>query len=316
MPDQPGSEWWQQASGRSGRIGQPPSSPHPSVDHQAQPPQASAQSSSAGDQSSTAGQNRPWRKKYRAAIILAAIGLLLFLATVWLYPSATQLPVPPASTLAIEASQPVGIIQYEVDQLSSTIAEMKVTVQLPVDAPLPPAGTTTVELVVSPPIGVSFETCPASTCVSEPSGVTSEKVLLAFKPLSNANGETGISFADFLVRAHNLGGTYNDVNASVVAPAVIYHGSGTPTLLTQYNIPDASSYDWSVFPVEFANATFATWNEPVTGGQISARVADGVDYANQSKDNYHTFLAGVILGAAVGAGLASLQEVLHANDPK
>lgn len=195
-------------------------------------------------------------------------------------------------------------------------SEMKVTVQRPVDAPLPPAGTTTVELVVSPPIGVSFETCPASTCVSEPSGVTSEKVLLAFKPLSNANGKTGISFADFFVRAHNLGGTYNDVNASAVAPAVIYHGSGTLTLLTQYNIPHASSYDWSVFPAEFANATFATWNEPVTGGQISARVADGVDYANQSKDNYHTFLAGVILGAAVGAALASLQEVLNANDPK
>lgn len=241
---------------------------------------------------------------------------MLFLVTVWLYPSTTQLPVPPASTLAIEASQPVGIIQYEVDQVSSAIAEMKVTVQLPVNAPLPPAGTTTVELVVSPPIGVSFETCPGSTCVSEPDGVTSEKVPLTFKVLSNANGNTGIAFADFFVRAHSLGGTYNDVNASVVAPEVIYQGSGTPTLLTQYNIPNASSYDWSVFPVEFASASFATWNEPVTGGQISARVADGIDFANQSKDNYHTFLAGVILGAAVGAALAAIQEVLHANDPK
>jgi len=241
---------------------------------------------------------------------------VLFLLTVWLYPATTQLPVPPASTVAIEAQQPVAIIQYEVDQVSSAIAEMEVTVQLPVNAPLPPAGTTTVGLVVSPPIGVSFETCPASTCVSEPDGVTSEKVLLAFKLLSNANGKTGIALADFFVRAHGLGGTYNDVNASVVAPAVIYHGSGTPTLLTQYNIPGASSYDWSVFPVEFAGKTFATWNEPITGGQIPARVADGVDYANQSKDNYHTFLAGVILGAAVGAALAALQELLHANDPK
>ena len=125
---------------------------------------------------------------------------------------------------------------------------------------------------------------------------------MAFKVLSNAIGKTGIAFADFFVRAQSLGGTYNDVNASVVAPEVIYQGSGTPTLLTQYNIPDASSYDWSVFPVEFANATFATWNEPVTGGQIPARVADGVDYTNQSKDNYRVFLAGVILGAAVGGG--------------
>jgi hypothetical protein len=316
MPDQPDSEWWQQAAARPGRVDQPPSSPPPSAAHQGQPPQASAQSPSAGDQSSTSRRKLPWRKKYRAAMILAAVGLVLFLVTVWLYPSTTQLPVPPASTLAIEASQPVAIIQYEVDQVSSGIAEMKVTVQLPVNAPLPPAGTTTVELVVSPPIGVSFETCPAPACVSEPHGVTSEKVLLAFKVLSNANGNTGVALADFFVHAHSLGGTYNDVNASVVAPAVTYQGSGTPTLLTQYNIPDASSYDWSVFPVEFASATFATWNEPVTGGQISARVADGVNYANQSKDNYHTFLAGVILGAAVGAALTALQEVLTVNDPK
>jgi hypothetical protein len=173
MPDQPGGEWWQQTSGRPGRAGQPPSSPPPSVAHQGQPPQASAPSSSAGHQSSTSGRKLPWRKKYRAAIILAAVGLVLFLVTVWLYPSTTQLPVPPASTLAIEASQPVAIIQYEVDQVSPAIAEMKVTVQLPVNAPLPPAGTTTVELVVSPPIGVSFETCPVPACVSESNGVTS-----------------------------------------------------------------------------------------------------------------------------------------------
>ena len=103
---------------------------------------------------------QPWRKKYRTAIILAAIGLVLFLVTVWLYPSTTQLPVPSFSTLAVEASQPVGIIQYEVDQVSSSIAEMKLSVELPVNAPLPPAGTTTVELIVSPPIGVSFKHLP------------------------------------------------------------------------------------------------------------------------------------------------------------
>jgi len=138
-------------------------------------------------------------------------------------------------------------------------------------------------------------------------------VLLGFRPFTSPNGTSGIAFADFYVRAHSFGGTHNDVNASVVAPAVIYHGSGTPTLLTQYNIPDAARYDWSVFPLDFASSTFATWSEPVTSGQISARVADGTDFANQGKDNYHTFLAGVILGLAGGALLTALQETLDAN---
>jgi hypothetical protein len=244
---------------------------------------------------------------------LAVISLVLFLVTAGLYPSTTQLPVPLSSTLALQTTQPVASITYEVDQVSSSVAEMKITILLPVGAPFPPANTPIVGLVVSPPIGTSFTTCPAPMCKSESNGVSSWKVLLGFRPFTSPNGTSGIAFADFYVRAHSFGGTYNDVNASVVAPAVIYHGSGTPTLLTQYNIPDAARYDWSVFPLDFASSTFATWSEPVSSGQISARVADGTDFANQGKDNYHTFLAGVILGLAGGALLTALQETLDAN---
>jgi hypothetical protein len=260
-----------------------------------------------------AGSDRSWWKRYRTAIVLAAISLVLFLVTAGLYPSTAQLPVPLSSTLALQAAQPVASITYEVDQISSSVAEMKVTILLPVGAPIPPANTPVVGLVVSPPIGTSFTTCPAPACKSESNGVSSWKVLLAFRPFTSPNGTSGITFAHFFVRAHNFGGTYNDVNASVVAPAVIYHGAGTPTLLAQYNIPDAAKYDWSVFPLEFASPTFATWSEPVTSGQITARVADGTDFANQGKDNYHTFLAGVILGLAGGALLTALQETLDAS---
>lgn len=257
--------------------------------------------------------NRSWWKKYRTSIVLAVISLVLFLVTAGLYPSTTQLPVPLFSTLGLQATQPVSSIAYEVDQVTSSVAEIKVTIQLPVGAPIPSANTPVVGLVVSPPIGTSFTTCPAPACKSEAKGISSWKVLLAFRPSIGPNGTSGIAFADFYVRARGFGGTYNNVNASVVAPAVIYHGSGTPTLLTQYNIPDAAKYDWSVFPLQYAGPTFATWSEPVTNGQITARVADGTDFANQGEDNYHTFLAGIILGLAGGALLTAVQETLDAD---
>jgi hypothetical protein len=258
--------------------------------------------------------DRSWWKKYRTAIVLAAIGLALFLVTVGLYPSTTQLPVPLSSTLALEApTLPVASITYEVRQISSSVAEIEVTILLPINVRFPPANTPVVGLVVSPPIGTSFTRCPPPACKSEPKGISSWKRLLGFTPLKTLNGTSGIAYADFYVRADHFGGTYNDVNASVVAPVVMYYGKGTPTLLTQYNIPDAAKYDWSVFPLEFASASFATWSEPITNGQIPARVADGTDFANQGKDNYHTFLAGVILGLAGGALLTALQETLDAN---
>jgi len=50
--------------------------------------------------------------------------------------------------------------------------------------------------------------------------------------------------------------------------------------------------------------------------QLVGRDAIGVNYANQSRDGYYTFLAGVILSLAGGAVISALQEALHANDKK
>src|SRR6202035_5715733 len=85
-----------------------------------------------------AESDRSWWKRYRTAIVLAAISLVLFLVTAGLYTSTAPLPVPLSSTLALQAAQPVASITYEVDQISSSVAEMKVTILLPVGAPIPP----------------------------------------------------------------------------------------------------------------------------------------------------------------------------------
>lgn len=51
---------------------------------------------------------------------------------------------------------------------------------------------------------------------------------------------------DLFVKAHSFGETFNDVNASAAVPEVFLHnGAQTPTLGIQYDIPSASSYDWS-----------------------------------------------------------------------
>jgi hypothetical protein len=116
--------------------------------------------------------------------------------------------------------------------------------------------------------------------------------------------------------AHSYGETYKGVNAAAAVPEVTYSGPGTPVFETQYQIPRASSYDWSSFPVQFANSTFATWTQPISGGQLAGRDAVGLDYANQSRDGYYTFLAGAILGLAGGAVLSAFQEALDANERK
>jgi hypothetical protein len=257
-------------------------------------------------------------KKYRVSITLILIAAVLLVITVSLYPSGQELPTPVYSSLTIATLRPVGLIVYTVRQVSTTTAEMEIEVQLPPGSPVPPTDQVVTRLVAYPPIGTSFTTCPAPACKSEPHSISAWNVPLVFEPQSASNGVTATAYAHFFVRAHDFGETYNDVNASVAVPEVMYEclrcTPGTPEFETQYNIPNASSYDWSGFPVQFANTTFATWTEPVTGGLATGRDAVGVDYANQSRDGYYTFLAGVLLGLVGGAVISAIQEALHAND--
>ena len=133
VPDQAGHEWWQQTSGPSGREGQSPGVLPPNGPGATELPE-----SPAAPERRPTGSDRSWWKKYRTAIILGAISLVLFLITAGLYPSTTQLPVPLSSTLALQATQQIASITYEVDQTSSSVAEMKITILLPVGASIPP----------------------------------------------------------------------------------------------------------------------------------------------------------------------------------
>jgi hypothetical protein len=238
---------------------------------------------------------------------------VLAVITAALYPTTQESPTPVYAQLVVASLRPVELIQYSVYQVSPAIAKMDILVQLPSGAAVPPAGTPVADLIISPPIGISFTTCPPHVCESENNSISSWKTSLTF--FQSTSG-LATAFADFYVRARSYGETYNGVNAAAAVPEVTYSGSGTPVFQTQYQIPHASSYDWSSFPVQFANATFATWTQPMTGGQLAGRDAVGLDYANQSRDGYYTFLAGAILGLAGGAVLSAFQEALHANDRK
>lgn len=250
------------------------------------------------------------------SLVLLLLAAVLTGITAALYPTTQESPTPVYAQLGIVSLRQVGIIQYSVYQVSPATAKIDIEVQLPVNAAAPPAGTPVADLVVFPPAGISFTTCPPKACKSEQDSISSWKVSLTFHTFSGPNGPAPTAFADFYVHARNYGATYNSVTAAAAVPAVIYSGPGTPVFQTQYEIPHASSYDWSSFPVQFANGTFATWTQPMTGGQLAGRDAVGIDYANQSRDGYYTFLAGAILGLAGGAVLAAFQAALDANDKK
>jgi hypothetical protein len=122
----------------------------------------------------------------------------------------------------------------------------------------------------------------------------------------------------FLVKAGSFGVTYNSVTAAAAIPEILLLGhsaeSGPGNLSVVYNLPSASSYDWSSDPTSSVTNSQAAWDETVIGDDTPGRAVVGINHAAQSDDDTRTFIAGALLGLAGGALLSGVQEALHAND--
>jgi hypothetical protein len=260
-----------------------------------------------------AAHKRSRRKRILTPLVLAVLGLLLFLLVIIFYPStATDVRTPPYSRLALETKFPVALIGLSVIQVSSSIAEMKISVELPVGTTAPPAGLSA-GLVVAPALGTAFRHCHAPSCVTFPGSLPASEwgVTLTFR---SARGSAGVATADFFVKARSFGVAYNSITASAAIPEFIYRGPGTPMFLVGYNIPSAASYDWSSFPTAAVSNHTASWQEDLTSVDSPGRAAVGINPAGQASHDNKTFIVGALVGLAGAAILSAIQEALHASD--
>lgn len=255
----------------------------------------------------SAADKRSWRKKILTPVVLALLGVGLFLFALVLYPSPTNLPAPLSSHVGITTSFPVRDITYTVTPVSSGAADVQI--QLGLAKPLPASVTSrTARLTMSLPPGIAFRDCPRSGCkaAGNPAG------FYWIKSLAFGSGQTVTT--DFFVKSHSFGVSFNGVNASAAIPDIFYYGPGTPDLFAAYSIPSASSYDWSSYPTFVVSKSIAVWQEAVIHGETVGRGAVGINHAAQTSDDNKTFFAGALLGLAGGAILSAVQEALHARD--
>jgi hypothetical protein len=246
--------------------------------------------------------------------VLGTIGLALLLISFFLYPRTTELPSPAFSRLVVAVPDTrVSLIDYGVVQVSPGVAEIKISVSLPVGTPGPPADARSPKLAVVPPIGTSFRDCRPPACTVAANGPEPAflwKESLIFRTVNS----TGTATADFFVKARSFGVTANGVNASAAIPEVLYAGLGQPTLLTFYQLRSASSYDWSASPVAAVTGTTAAWQQDLASGDTPGRTAVGIDHSAQAADDTKIFIAGALLGIAGGAIIGAVQEAMHLRD--
>lgn len=244
-----------------------------------------------------------------APVALAVLGLVLLVAALKLYPRTTQRPTPSFADLYVTTTARIASVTYTVDQVSPTMARVRVSVNSGA-APHPGAGVT---LALEPPPGTFFRECPHPACTISAGhpGYAYWAKHLTFRPVQ---GTGWAATADFFVKAGHFGETFDGVNAYAAIPDITYRGPGKPYLEAAYHIPSAASYDWSSVPTEEVGRSVAVWEEPIPPGETAALVAVGINHAAQTEDENKTFIAGALVALAGAAILTAVIEAVHVHD--
>ena len=85
-------------------------------------------------------------------------------------------------------------------------------------------------------------------------------------------------------------------------------------MLTYYEIPAAASYDWPSFQPEGFQDGRVIWAEDLSSNDTQSRVAVGINYSAQTRDDFMIFLAGALVGLMGGALIGAVQEFWNARD--
>jgi hypothetical protein len=245
-------------------------------------------------------------------LVLAVVGLALLLAGWSIYPSGAGNPTPGYSELILQSAVPVNYIQYDVNRVSSGNASMSVSVVLLQQTAVPAQAAS---LQVWLPIGDTFAHCHGGACHVLPGG--QQETSYWATPLTFHPSSAGpIATTSFTVKALDFGATFDGVDASAAIPEVRYCCAAKvlPVLQAGYPIRSASQYDWTSFEPEDATSHSAVWQEQLTIGDTSSRVAVGINHAGQAHNDLLSLLAGTLLGLGGAALLSAVQEALHAGD--
>jgi hypothetical protein len=263
-------------------------------------PQGELAPSSAADE----GSKKPLWKLMVTPLALVLLGLALLPVALALYPSPAQTSAPAYSRVSVLTNQHITFITYAVVQVNPALAKLVVEVVRSSPTPTASAPTPFANLIVSPPAGTSFLTCPLGCKrVPGPLPVFTWEVPLDFNAF-------GAAFDHFFIRAKSLGVSDNGVNAEAALPEVFYDGLGNPEFLVGYHIPSAASYDWSALPPALFTSSNVGWSALIVQSDTPAKVAVGINQSRQSSDNHLAFIAGALIGVAGGAVLSGIQEGL------
>jgi hypothetical protein len=199
----------------------------------------------------------------------------------------------------------IGEIFIEVDQVHPDVARLVIQIQLMSVANMP-HGERALIGIDNPGGGIMH--CSPS-CANNPGSSTAA-------PYVTLDGTAAASFS---VKAHSFGVAANGVTAEAAFPQLTFTGTQPAIMRVAYQIPSASSYDWSSYPPFALTNSRAVWQEPVVpnqgqlfGGSLTvSRIATGINHAAEAHDSTLTLIAGILFGLGGGALVAAVQEALH-----
>jgi hypothetical protein len=246
-------------------------------------------------------------------MILLGLALACVVAGVWaivLFPSRAAITSPTPLELSVSEGSASSTIDLTISPSGTQSVKVAVKV-VPLGAPVKVGQVT-----------LGFDIFDGMSAVSCPSGVSCSPVpalgKFTFVQMTfniQVSGNTNPGQEAFTVKNRRFSATSNGESAIAEMPAVLGGVGGSsvtpPELIVTYYVPNANTYDWSIPPDTVDGYSVSIPEQLSTTDTTEAVEITGTNHQAQTQDNQDTFIAGILLGVAGAAAVATVQEGLH-----
>ena len=254
-------------------------------------------------------------KRFRTAIVLSVVFVLLLLGAYRAYPQRAAVNRPPPFTIALHHQRGVvSSLDVNVRLLADGTSTLEIVANLPSAEPVTPLQGT---LRISQE--VSGAACPGQRCrIKRDHDGT---LVVGFGSGAAGSSSPGVYQYTLLTlsfRAQGFAWDSNGLSLEATLPSVTSTScvvacmsSDTPVNFT-YNVAGGAAYSWTGGPTPSAVSPVVVWY--LTLGQLpSPTTVSATDLGAYNKDTVLTFVAGAILGIAGGALVGAIQEFMDSE---
>ncbi len=278
--------------------------------------QVSSHPQVAGDELARLRQRASRLRRFRTAIVLSIVFVLLVVVAYQLYPRRAPVSRPPLYSLVVRQYVPLTALQVEVTEKPAGHYHLMFTVVVGKDTG---SATRSVSIAFQPSVKVLHLSCVPSAACAATMRNGHQSITVRPRGFNNSPGAYYYTLPEITFVSTRFAWDANGLQLEATVPTVSVLGcpkgclGGSLRVQTIYAVVDGSSYTFTGGPPPSSvQPSSVAWTIPVA--QLATpNTVSATDLSAADRDTLKTFAAGAILGIAGGALVGAVQEFMDSE---